>query len=135
MKPIERYTGIEGLNQLTFGELRSSDKLIKALTGKFSSLDANRLQDQLVETRVRQFVSVIRDTVADRYSALSILAFAHILVALDHFLQVMDEKPDVHPGGYADDLKHLEEVAQKFDAELDRYRSWKAGQPKDADWT
>ena len=130
MYHLDKYMGVEGLSHLTFAELKSTGKLINTLTRKIHELDPRRFEDKLIEARVRLLMDLIRETLADRYQALSILAFAHILVALDHFLRVTDEKPDTLPGGFADDLQHIEQVCKQFKGEIEAFKKWQKRQPK-----
>jgi hypothetical protein len=134
MKEFQKRKGLSGLAGLTFGELKSSDKLINLLTQKVHELDPSRVENQVLEKRVRTLLELLRETLADRYQNLSIRAFAHILVALDYLLQVQDETPDTHEGGLNDDLQQLEEVFRNFKTEIEDFQNWYSRQQNSAAW-
>lgn len=125
-----------GLDELTFAELKSSDRLVEVLRKKLRLLDTNRLPDKVLTDRVNLLIEILRDTLLDRYQNLSIRAFAHFAVALDYFLIVFEEGgvPDIHPGGYKDDVQVLVKTCLRFENEILRYKEWKARQPKDDIW-
>jgi hypothetical protein len=129
MSGFDKVPGFEGLGRLTFAELRSSDKLVHLLTSKVQELDSRMFHDQVLEGKVRLLMDLLRETLADRYQDLSVLAFAHILVALDYFLHVMDDKPDTQSGGFSDDLQRVEKVFADFKTEIDAFKQWKVRQP------
>jgi uncharacterized membrane protein YkvA (DUF1232 family) len=132
MHNSEAYLGCGGLDQLTVSELRHGDKLLSLLAAKLHALDPRQMQSQILEERVRFIMDLLRETLANRYQALSISAFAHILVALDYFLKVHDALPDTHPDGYADDFARIDQVLKDFKPEMDAFKHWKARQPKGA---
>jgi uncharacterized membrane protein YkvA (DUF1232 family) len=74
---------------------------------------------------VRLLVGVMRDTLARRYLGLSVLAFAHILVALDYFVRVLDKIPDTTMGGYQDDFEVVNRVMRDFHEDFEGYKAWK----------
>ncbi len=127
---------IHGLDQITFGELKSSDKLITTFREKLHTLNASKFTDELLAIRVNLLIDLLRETLLDRYQALSIRAFAHIAVALDYFLVLSEEGgiPDSLPHGFSDDLKVVDQVCQKFQKEIVVFKEWKARQPKDHLW-
>ncbi len=130
MTTFSRWVGIEGLEHITFADLKSNDRLIHTLQDKMHELDPRKLQDQILEANVRLLLDLVRDTLADRYQDLTILAFAHIVSALDYFVRVMDETPDSLPGGYLDDLQRVQRVCADFSGEIDAYKTWKLRQPR-----
>jgi hypothetical protein len=77
-----------------------------------------------VEKQIRLFIDILRETFARRYNGLSLLAFAHILVTLDHFIRVNDPKPDTEIGGYEDDLVAINKVLNEFRTEFDQFKAW-----------
>ena len=125
-----------GLDQITFAELQSSDKMISVLREKLCTLDPSKFTDELLAARVNLLIDILRETLLDRYQALSIRAFAHIAVALDYFLVLSEEGgiPDSMPHGFTDDLKVVEQVCQKFQQEIRAFKEWKMRQPKDEIW-
>lgn len=124
MNPEDPFAHIENLSQLPYDEIRSGEMLINALTEKINDLNPHLFQDQLVEHRVRLLLDVLRETLADRYQGLSLLAFARIVVAIDYFIRSDDDAPDTQAGGYEDDLKILEEVFSDFKGELEAFKQW-----------
>jgi uncharacterized membrane protein YkvA (DUF1232 family) len=134
MNNLDKYTGIAGLSRLTFAELKSSDKLVTMLTKKVHQLKPGRFTDDILESRVRMLIDILRETLSDRYQALSLRAFAHMMVALDYFLDAEDDTPDHLPGGYKDDLQRIEKVFSEFRTEIEAFKKWKLRQPKDGAW-
>jgi len=124
---------ILGLDQITFGELKSSENLIESLRGKLGELNPNAFVDQELARKTNILTDLLRETLLDRYQALSVRAFAHIVVALDYFLVLHegadDSVRDTLPGGYADDLLRVNEVFRLFQREIDSFLGWKARQP------
>ena len=129
MNHSEPYLGCGGFNQLTVTELRHGDQILAMLAVKLHSLDPAQFQSQDLEERVRLVMDILREVFANRYQALSISAFAHILVALDYFLKVKDELPDTHPDGYTDDFIQIDGVLKTFKTEMDAFKKWKSRQP------
>jgi len=134
MNDFKKEKGLSGLDSICFAELKSSDKLIQMLTEKVHDLDPSRFENQLLEKRIRCLLELLRETLADRYQGLSIRAFAHILVALDHFLQVHDAIPDTHDNGYKDDLQAIEPVFINFKRDIDTFQAWHLRQQKNSAW-
>ena len=125
---------ILGLDQITFAELRSSRSLIESLRGKLGELDPIQFTDQELARKVNLLTEILRETLQDRYQALSVRAFAHITVALDYFLTLHEGEPgsirDTLPGGYVDDLRRVNLVFQRFDREIQAFQEWKSRQPR-----
>lgn len=122
------YVGFDGLKRLTISDLRKPDKLIYLLTIKVNELSTSRFAEQQLETRIRFLIDLLRESLADRYQDLSLIALARILVALDYFLKVRDAISDTHPEGYLDDFKEVDQVFREFKFEFDAFRMWKARQ-------
>ena len=123
---LNERIGRSGLTQLSVEELfRSHSLLIEILTEKVNSLDSNNLTERELEKEIRPLIDLLRETLSRRYSGLSILAFAEILVGLDHFIRVNDEIPDTKIGGYRDDLAAIRKVSFEFRPEFDRFQAWK----------
>lgn len=129
MTSKDPYSHIENLSQLPFDEIKNGELLITALTEKINDLNPHFFQDQLLEHRVRLLLDLLRETLADRYQDLSLLAFARIIVAIDYFIRSDDDTPDTQEGGYEDDLKVLEEVFSDFRGELETFKEWRSRQP------
>jgi hypothetical protein len=129
MNHSEPYLGYDGLNKITVSELKRGDQLFSMLAVKLQDLNPKQLQSQVLEERVRFLMEVLRETLADRYQALPVSAFAHILVALDDFLKVKDAIPDTRADGLTDDLSKLDLVLKTYQREFDDFRRWRARQP------
>ena len=125
---------ILGLDQITFAELRSSPKLIDALRGKLGDLRRAHFPDEELALKVNVLTDLLRETLLDRYQALSLRAFAHIAVALDYFLTLREDAPDAIkdslPGGYVDDLRRINDVWRRFETEIGAFQRWSERQPK-----
>jgi len=126
---------ILGLDQITFAELCSSPKLVDALRGKLGDLRQARFPDEELAHKVNVLTELLRETLLDRYQALSLRAFAHIAVALDYFLTLREDAPDAVkdslPGGYVDDLRRINDVCRQFEPEIRAFQQWRERQPRD----
>ena len=126
---------ILGLDEITFAELRSSPKLVDALRGKLGDLRSAQFPDEELARKVNLLTDLLRETLLDRYQALSVRAFAHIAVALDYFLTLREDAPDAVkdslPGGYVDDLRRINDVCQRFEPEICAFQRWSERQPAD----
>ena len=124
---------ILGLDQITFAELRSSPKLMDALRGKLGDLRRAHFPDEELALKVNVLTDLLRETLLDRYQALSLRAFAHIAVALDYFLTLREDAPDAIkdslPGGYVDDLRRINDVWRRFETEIRAFQRWSERQP------
>jgi hypothetical protein len=127
MQPISRldeWVGRRGLSHLTMEEFYSSVPLLDVMTEKVNTLEGGSFAEQQLEGDVRLLIELLRATLARRYQRLSILAFAQILVALDYFLKVHDDKPDTQDGGYLDDHQIIIQVIKKCGPEIEEFRAW-----------
>jgi hypothetical protein len=126
---------ILGLDEITFGELRSSEKLVESLREKLGQLEVSKFPDEELALKANLLIEILRETLLDRYQALSVRAFAHFVVALDYFLTLHEEEPDsvkdTLPGGYVDDLKVINDVFQRFDRDIKAFLDWKVRQPEE----
>jgi hypothetical protein len=126
---------ILGLDEITFAELRSSKKLVEALRAKIGDLNPQKLTDQELSRKVNFLIEILRETLMDRYQALSLRAFAHMVVALDYFLSLDEHEPgsikDTYENGYVDDLQRMNAVFTRFSREIKAFEDWRARQPKD----
>jgi hypothetical protein len=123
---LNERVGRGGLTQLSVNELfQSHSILIEILTEKVNGLDSNNLTERELEKEIRALIDLLRETLSRRYNGLSILAFAEILVGLDHFIRVNDAVPDTKIGGYQDDLAAIRKVSSEFREEFDRFIAWK----------
>jgi hypothetical protein len=124
---------ILGLDEITFGELRSSEKLVESLRQKLGQLEVSRFPDEELALKANLLIEILRETLLDRYQALSVRAFAHFTVALDYFLTLHERDPDsikdTLPGGYVDDLKRINDVFRQFDRDIKAFLDWKGRQP------
>jgi uncharacterized membrane protein YkvA (DUF1232 family) len=121
---LNELIGSEGFTHLTVDKLFRPGPLLDVLTEKTNSLNGRSFSEQELEREVRPLIDLLRETLSRRYTRLSILAFAHILVALDYFVRVKDAKPDTYVGGYADDLAFLKRTSDEFREEIDDFKAW-----------
>lgn len=121
---LDQLIGQQGLTQLTVTELFNCGPLVDMLMEKVNSLDSSHFSERQLEKQVRLLICILRETLTRRYNGFSLLAFAHILVALDHFVRVKDRKPDTQVGGYEDDLIVINQVLKEFQGEFDRFKAW-----------
>jgi hypothetical protein len=125
LRLLNELIGREGFAQLRVADLCQQGSLLEVVTEKVQSLDAQHLGEQELEREVRLLLELLRETFLRRYNELSVLAFAHILVALDHFVRVKDQKPDTHLGGFEDDLAAVRRVLTDFQGEIEAFQAWK----------
>jgi hypothetical protein len=121
---LDELIGREGFSRLNMTELCQPGPLVDIVTEKVNTLNALNFSQQELEKDVRLLISLLRESLSRRYVHLSILAFAHILVALDHFVRVKDDKPDTHIGGYEDDLAIVKGVLREFAGEIAEFKAW-----------
>ena len=121
---LDELIGRQGLSQVTVAELFAGGTLVEIVTEKVNSLNLFHFGEQQLEKHVRLLINILRETLARRYNGLSLLAFAHILVTLDHFIRVKDHKPDTQIGGYEDDLMAINKVLNEFQTEFDQFKAW-----------
>jgi uncharacterized membrane protein YkvA (DUF1232 family) len=122
---LDELIGREGFSQLKVTELCQPGPMLDIVTEKVNTLDSLNFSQQELEKDVRVLISLLRETLSRRYVHLSVLAFAHILVALDHFVRVKDATPDTHIGGYEDDLAIVKGVLSEFQKEIADFKAWK----------
>lgn len=125
------YAIFQQLEQLTFQELKSSERLVSLMRAKIDLLNPGQFADQRCSELARVFCELVRDVLEDRYQNLTIRAFAHICVALDYFIDPAEQVPDGRPGGFVDDMQLMLRTEQRFHREMQQYRDWRnrIGQP------
>ena len=119
------YSLFHELEKLTCAELQSSQRLIELLKEKLNLLDAGDFGQERAGAMATVFIELLKDTLEDRYQALSIRAFAHICVALDYFLDPDDAVIDTQQGGLVDDMIFLQKTYNRFKSEIEKYKQWK----------
>src|SRR5438309_645737 len=112
------------LEKVTCAELRSSRHLIELLKEKLNLLTPGDFGHDGASEIAVVFINLLKDTLEDRYQALSIRAFVHVSVALDYFLDPHDAVTDATPGGMLDDMVFLQKTYQRFKSEIDAYKRW-----------
>ena len=122
---LNELIGRQGFRQLTVDELLRGGPLVDVVIEKVNLLNGLNFSERQLEKEVRLLLDLVRETISRRYQRLSVLAFAHILVALDHFVRVKDKRPDTQLGGYEDDLA-VKCVLDDFQAEIGEFKAWKA---------
>jgi uncharacterized membrane protein YkvA (DUF1232 family) len=127
--PTSHHRIFDQLQQLNCGELKSSAKLVSLLQAKINILDTSQFDQSECAPIARLFAEILKEVLADRYQTLSIRAFAHLAVALDYFLDPLEETPDAHTGGFLDDLQFLRSTERRFAQEIQSFKIWRARQP------
>jgi uncharacterized membrane protein YkvA (DUF1232 family) len=118
------------LEKITCAELQSSQRLIELIKEKLNLLDAGDFGHEQAGGIATVFIELLKDTLEDRYQALSIRAFAHICVALDYFLDPDDAISDSVQGGLVDDMIFLQKTYNRFKLEIEKYKRWKDRQER-----
>ena len=98
------------LETLTCAELHSSHRLIELLKEKLNLLNFGDFEQDRAGEIATVFIELLKDTLEDRYQALSIRAFTHVAVALDYFLDPDDAVLDSSQGGLVDDMIFLQKI-------------------------
>jgi len=129
--PSSHLAIFQQLEQLTFQELKSSDRLVSLMRAKLDLLNPGQFADQRCSELARVFCELVRDVLEDRYQNCTIRAFAHICVALDYFMDPAEQIPDGQAGGLVDDMQFMLRTHERFQREIQQYREWRAriGQP------
>jgi len=122
---LNELIGREGFAELPAHALFDGAPFLEVVVEKVSDLELSRFCEEQLAKQVAFLTEVIRATLARRYTRLSLLAFAHILVALDYVVRVNDELPDTQAGGYVDDLRVVNRVMTDWKEELDDFRAWR----------
>ena len=121
--------GRDGLAQLTVSDLLQPGVLEEVLAGRINGLNRAHLTQQQVEVHARTLLDLMRATLAGQYNQLSALAFARILLVIDHFVRVRDHTPDTQWHGYEDDLAMIHELLRDFPKEFDEFKAWRQRNP------
>jgi uncharacterized membrane protein YkvA (DUF1232 family) len=122
---LNELIGREGFAELPAHTLFAGAPLLEVVVEKVGGLDLSRFCEEQLARQVIFLTELVRETLARRYTRLSLLAFAHILLALDYVVRVRDEIPDTQAGGYADDLRVVSRVMSDWKEELDDFRAWR----------
>jgi hypothetical protein len=125
IKLLNELVSREGFVHLPAYELFAASPIIDVVTEKLSSLDPGDFAQQQLAASARLLTDALRETLARRYTGLSVIAFARILVALDHLVRSRDELSDTLEGGYADDIKAITSVMKDYEAELTAFKRWR----------
>ena len=114
---------VPNLRHVTTGELCQQDnsRLTEVILLKLNSLDTGSFVERQVISKVRVLLELLRDTLTGRYTQLSVVAFAEILLVMDYFIEVYDLIPDTWLRGFEDDLRKIEEVWRGNRNEIGRY--------------
>lgn len=118
------------LEKLTFAEFKSSHQLIELLKEKLNLIPPGCFGTERAGEIATVFTNLLKDTLEDRYQAISIRAFAHICVALDYFLDPEDAILDSLDGGLVDDMMFLQKTYLRFKPEIEAYKKWKTDQER-----
>lgn len=118
---------VRGMRKLKANDLRkgAGSELPELIVAKLHSLDRTNFTESRVSNKARLLLELLRDSLGGRYPHLSMLAFADILLAMHHFIEVHDEIPDTQVGGLADDLRKLDSTSATHGREIEAYRRWR----------
>ena len=125
MRTIDDLVGVHGLKNLKVSDLKAGGKWEEVVAFKLATLDPNRFTEGMLAEKVGQLVEMVRESLAGRYAELSLVAFAHILTALDYFVVVYDRNPDTRIDGYSDDFEEINRVMTRFESEIRKFKEWK----------
>lgn len=120
----------EGLQSITLSDLLKSD-IKEDVNLKIKELNSKVLGEDLLEGKIKTLYLLLEDVLYRDYDELSVYAFSRIILAIDYFLKTNDETPDHQTDGFKDDLHQVSRVFKDLDTEIEKYKNWKALQPKD----
>ena len=123
---------VANLRQVTTGELcqKSNTRLTDAIVSKLETLNTGNFVERQVISKVRVLLELLRDALTGDHSELSVAAFAEILLAMDHFIEIYDTIPDTWPRGYEDDLQRINAVWHDNRREIAAYLEARVGGPR-----
>lgn len=112
---------------VTTGQLRQREnsRLCNTIAERLQSLNTYPFEDRQLVPQVRLVLELLRDTLRGRYPHLSVAAFAELLLAMDHFLEVEDPPP-LHPGGTQDNLARIATTLSDNQREIRAYQGWRS---------
>jgi len=108
------------MEELWQNPLLVAESLREKLNG--SPVDAKQFPKLAKEIQVVQELLFALGT--RRYGAISLLAMADILQAVDYFLVLDDFTPDSRKDGYSDDAEIVHRVFMKHEGELRAFQEW-----------
>jgi hypothetical protein len=119
--PRSRNPLDNGLTDITVGELMQNEgkAIAEVVLLKIDQVIRVHVVLQNIQGDIRDFAKIARDALSGAYCNLSVLAFIHILAALDYFLLDEDDKP----GCMDDDIKEFIRVQTAFKSEIEYYKT------------
>lgn len=130
INPVFRNIGRSprSLRGVTTGELRNrgNSRLTELIVAKIHSLNTGNFVDRQLLPKVRTLLELLRDTLSGRYPHLSVAAFAEVLLAMDHFIEVNDDIPDPRHRGMEDDYRKVIAVTENHHREIKAYQGWRS---------
>lgn len=122
VQKLWKFIGAPECAKCNTGDLMSGPHhFSETVTLKTGRLEKTGLAATSLLPDVYLFRDLVRDVLSHRYNQLSFLAFAHICVALDYFVTVVDAQPDHEPDGLFDDIQVINRTREKFKDEIKAY--------------
>ena len=97
----------------------------EAILGKINHLNPRNASHRLLEGRVRILLDMIEESRLGHYVGMPLSLFARVLVELDYFVRIDDDRTDTRVGGYLDGLSRIQELFNANRDEIDRFLKWK----------
>ena len=97
----------------------------EAVLGKINHLNPRNASHRLLEGRVRTLLDMIEESRLGHYVGMPLSLFARVLVELDYFVRIDDDRTDTRVGGYLDDLARIEALFNANRDEIERFVKWK----------
>ena len=116
---------LNGLRDITMEQWWKDPLIVAtALDQKLNNLPVNQNINPALDSHVHQALRLLRAVASRSYGRISMLAVLDLLLAVDYFLVLRDERRDSETHGYDDDAAKLREVFKKHAKELDAFRVW-----------
>lgn len=122
---MKLMTPVTTLDQITVHSFLRGFEFREAILGKINHLNPGNASHRLLEGRVRILLDMIEESRLGHYVGMPLSLFARVLVELDHFVRIDDDKPDTWVGGYLDDFSRIQELFNENRDEIGRFVKWK----------
>ena len=96
-----------------------------AVLGKINDLNPSNASHRLLEGRVRILLDMIEESRRGHYVGMPLSLFGRVLVELDRFVRIDDDRPDTRVGGYLDDLSRIQELFDSNREDIASFVKWK----------
>ena len=129
MRPYKRVmklmTSVTTLDHIPVHSFLRGFEFREAVLGKINHLNPAIDSHRQLEGRVRILLDMIEASRLGEYVGMPLSLFARVLVELDRFVRIDDDKPDTRVDGYLDDLSRIQELFNSNSSETDAFLRWR----------